>query len=116
MRLSHEFASAAPRDEKAVRHPLGNSSERTDKSSQATRDRRKHCPSVSICSRFIHAKETSELNAVFHWNLRETRLAEPAVTNAAAFIGLDRPLSKLAPTVYIQATLKGGFACRIPVG
>jgi hypothetical protein len=36
---------------------------------QATRDRRKHGPSPSIFSRFIHARETSELNPMFHWNL-----------------------------------------------
>jgi len=36
---------------------------------QATRNRRKHRPSISIRSRFIHAKETSELNPVFYWNL-----------------------------------------------
>jgi hypothetical protein len=39
------------------------------KRSQATRDRRKHCPSTSICTRFVHARETSKLNPVFHWNL-----------------------------------------------
>jgi hypothetical protein len=39
------------------------------KRSQATRDRRKHPLSASIRSRFIHAKETSELNPAFHWNL-----------------------------------------------
>jgi len=43
------------------------------KRSQATRDRLKYRPSASIRTRFIHAKETSQLNPAFHWNFCEAK-------------------------------------------
>jgi hypothetical protein len=59
----------APRDERSLRHLWRNSLERTDKT-PASDAKSSQAPSFYLyLTAFIHAKETSELNPVFHWNL-----------------------------------------------
>ena len=68
---------------------------------QAPRDRRKRYPSASIRLRFIHARKRRSSIHRSIGTCERRGLAEPAVTNAVPLIGLDGPLSKLAPTAYI---------------